>query len=853
MKYQSSFQLQTLILLFFASLLLFACQPSENKEIENRSEKTLQHKMEPYEYDYVRMFGQAPTKEQVELYRTSVKSEMNRIQTRSDIFNGEWKQQGPGNLGGRVNSIVVHPTDASIIYAGFARGGLWKTVDGGTNWEPLWNDQPSQAVSALALDPLNPDIVYAGSGDVNISGSVFVGDGLYKSLDAGATWTYLGLEETYVIGDIIINPTNNLEIIVASMGLPFETTEDRGVYYSDDGGLNWTKTLYIGDDTGVHDLAFHPDNPGVILAGAWTRFRNLYSSSISGPDTDVYRSTDFGKNWTKVELATPESKGRTAVCFSEIDPNVAFIHYLGTDSYFGSLWKSTDAGESWALVDEVDDNTPTMMGGFGWFFGRIAYLVDPEDGQEKLYLCGVDLWTYDEEIDEWSRATPPWWEYSVHADKHAILTDSEGNILLGTDGGLYRFLESGQWEDIENIPNNMFYRTEYNPHEPSQFYGGMQDNGTAVGNSTIQNEWPRIFGGDGFQPRFHPDNPEIFYVETQNGGIAYTQDGGYGFNSVDLGEASGDRKNWDMQYILSPHDPSIIYTGTFRALKITNDDGNFFPEVLSESLTDNVEFISHTISSLDESELQPNLLYYGTTDGNLWRTDDLVDFEPINEGIPDLYITSIKASPNVVENVYTTVSGYMLFDSEPRLYKSTDKGDTWTGIEADLPEGAIYDVLIYPNHQDSILFVATEVGVYATIDAGNSWERLGETLPYIPVYDLSINPSTRELAAGTYGRSINTYPLDSIVRAYIGETPVNTIVSEMTSVKIFPNPTRDFLTIDSEGSYQWQLFSMSGELVNQNRGNGKMQIDMQSITAGSYYLQVKTDSGNGFVHKLVKL
>ena len=847
------FRFNMSFLLLAGLLFIFSCQSNNEKITDNSNSEIFEAKMEPYEYDYIRMFGHTPSKEQVDLYQKAVKTEMNRPQTRSDVFDGEWKQQGPGNIGGRVNSVVTHPTNSSIIYAGFARGGLWKTVDGGTNWEPLWNDQPSQAVSALALDPTNPDIIYAGSGDVNISGSVFVGDGLYKSVDAGATWTYVGLEETYIIGSILINPTNNLEILVGAMGLPFETNEDRGVYYTNDGGINWTKTLFIADDTGVHDLAFNPDNPNVILAGGWTRFRNLYGSRISGPDSDVYRSTDFGQTWTKIELDTPESKGRTAVCFSQLDPNVAFIHYLGSDSYFGSLWKSTDAGATWALVDEVDDETPTMMGGFGWFFGRIAYLVDPSDGQEKLYLCGVDLWIYDEELDEWSRATPPWWEYSVHADKHAIIKDPEGNILLGTDGGLYRFLDSGQWEDIENIPNNMFYRTEYNPHEPAQYYGGMQDNGTAGGNVDIMNSWPRIFGGDGFQPRFHPDNPDAFYVETQNGRIAYTQDGGYDYNTVDLGEASSDRKNWDMQYIISPHDPSVVYTGTYRAVSIFNDNGNFFPEVLSESLTDSVELISHTISALDESELQAGLLYYGTTDGNVWRTENLEDFESINEGIPDLYITSVKASPNVIENVYCTVSGYMLFDSQPRLYKSTDKGDSWVGIESDLPEGAIYDVLVYPDFQDSILFVATEVGVYATIDAGSSWERLGEALPYIPVYDLSINPSTKELTAGTYGRSINTYPLDSIVKVYFGEAPVNTVISELTSVKIYPNPTSDYLTIDAKGSYQWKLFSTNGELVNQNRGDGKLTIDLQSVIAGTYYLQIQLDNGYRFVQKLVRL
>lgn len=839
------------------SFLIFSC--SENVSKKHSAQKTheeiLELKLKPYDDESFKLFGNAPTSQNILAYKQTIEDELYGIKTRTQLFKGDWTIQGPGNIGGRVNAVASHPTNSNIMFAGFARGGLWKTTNSGLDWKPLWDKKLTQAVSTIVFDPNNTNIMYAGTGDVNISGNVYVGDGIYKSLDGGETWNYIGLKETYVIGDILVNPENSNEIVVATMGLPFEETQDRGIYYSNDGGTTWEQTLFTSANSGFHDFAYNSNNPNVILAGGWTRFRNGNKSIISGPDSKVYRSVDFGKTWDIADIEIPDTIGRSAVTFSQLDPNIAYAAFIGTDSDYHSLHKSTDAGATWVKInDRIENDAPNMVGGFGWFFGRIAYLVDPSTNEETLFLCGVDLWKYDEEIAEWSRATPPWWTYEVHADKHAIDLNADGEILLGTDGGMYKY-DGISWSDIENIPNNMFYRTEFNPHEGNVYFGGMQDNGSSGGNASTINEWERIWGGDGFQMRFHPTNSGEYYVETQNGNIAYIFNDGYDFVGVDLGEADSDRKNWDMQYILSPHDPSVIYTGTSRAVRITNDNGVFDPIVISAEMTDEPEFISHTISALDESFIEEDLLYYGTTDGNVWVFEN-GDFELINNGLPDIYVTSIKASPNLVDNVYVTLSNYKFNDHSPRIYRSKDRGKTWEGISGNLPEGAINDIIIYEDFQDSIMFVATNIGVYATIDAGESWERLGESMPFIPVNDIVFNPIKKEIVAGTFGRSINTYPLDSILVNYNPKLDVRVTEENLKiDVIVYPNPTVNSVGIETGlESSKLVIYSVTGEKILEKIIGRSASLDISGLSSGQYFISITNmKSKASSVQKLIKL
>jgi len=836
--------------LFFSILIFVSCT---NRQENIPQVKKLDEKHEPYDHEMLRLFGPNPTISQIQAFQKTTSLAIEADKTKSDIFNGEWELQGPGNIGGRVNSLAVDSENASIIYAGFARGGLWKTENNGDDWIPLWNDMSPRAISAIALVP-GTDIVYVGTGDVNVSGSPYVGDGLYKSDDGGETWTNIGLGNNYIIGDIIINAEDPNIITVGTMGLPFVENQERGIFHTTDGGLNWTQALFIDEQTGVSNMGYQSQNPDIMLAGAWTRIRNGKESIVSGEGSGVYRSIDKGASWERIDFEVPDTVGRVAVTFSKVTEGLAYAMFIDPDHRFHSLHKSIDAGETWAQIAISDNETPTMMGGFAWFFGKIASLIDPNDGQEKLYLCGVDLWSFNEELNSWEMMTPPWWEYTVHADKHDIMNDADNNIIVGTDGGVYRTEGNDTWDDIEFIPTNMFYRVAVNNYEDDTYYGGMQDNGTSGGNDDILNDWPRIFGGDGFQMAFDPSDQEISYVETQRGRLY--KDDGYGYSFMNSFPVTEDRRNWDMPYMISPHDPKVLYTGTYRAVKITFIDGEEQFTPISESLTDDVEFITsyHTITALDQSPLDEELLYYGTADGNVWKGEDELFF-PISEGLPKFYISSIKASPTVVDRVYVTVNAYMFDDESPLVYRSDDRGETWEAIGSDLDMAAVNDVYIYPDYQDSIMFVGTNIGVYATIDAGASWTRLGETMPYVPVRDLEINTLSNRLVAGTYGNSIQTYPIDSIISVFneLNE-PVSNQEIESLSVQLYPNPTTDFLQVNAKEAVELTIFDSKGSLVKKVQASRNHTIDCTNWDAGTYGIQIlEKDTGKRVTKPMVKL
>ncbi len=818
--------------LFLPFVLLFiSCSsPSEHPE----KIRSFGDKHEPFDNEDLKLFGPNPTDRDVDYYMESAKQARVDLVGRENDFTDEWTQQGPGNIGGRVNALAIDPQNDDIIYAGFARGGLWKTEDGGGNWVPLWDNELTQAVSAISIDPNNSDIIYAGSGDINISGNVYLGDGLYKSENGGESWSNIGLEETKVIGKIIINPSNTQEILVATMGNVFKKDENRGVYKSTDGGATWNNVLFVSDDTGVHDLVFHPDNPQYILAAAWTRFRTGKESYVAGEDCSVYSSQDFGETWTKSEMNIPVETGRPAITFKENDPEIAYAMIMNTSHRYISLHKSFDSGVSWTMIDTTNEMTPGMMGGFGWFFGRIGAFERPQDGEDRLFLCGVDMWSFQEQTGFWEQETPPWWYYEVHADKHAVVQAGDGSLILGTDGGIYKKEWGAQdWVDIENIPNNMFYRVEVSPHQPDDYFGGMQDNGTSSGNSNDINNWLRLYGGDGFQTRFNPEKPDVQYFETQNGNIVYTDN--YNFVNLDLGPMAGDRRNWDMQYILSPHDPNVMYTGTFKPVRFDIFDGyTIGVDSIGSSLTDPLEFISsyHTITALDESPLVEGLLYYGTADGNIWKRQE-GEWEQINNGIEKHFVTSIKASPSEEGTVYVTLSNYKFNDDTPRIYMSQDYGETWESIHNNLPTGAVNDIIIYDEFDDKLLFAATNVGVYGSIDRGISWERVGNNMPMIPVNDMVFSKPNNTLVAGTYGRSINTYNLLPVFEKF---DPMSTTDTNVDIAKIYPNPTSDFIRIETEEQIsKIELFDADGRKVLSQ--NFTSEVDLSSYSSGVYFVK----------------
>ncbi len=767
-------------------------------------------------------------------------------------FNRDWIGRGPANIGARINTIAVHPTDENTIYAGFSTGGIFKTTDGGLTWNPIFDDQLFLAIGDITLDPADPETVYVGTGDPNIGGYVQIGDGLYKSTDGGQTWTHLGLTAQRIISKVIIDPTNSDIIYAACMGLPFERNEDRGLYKSSDGGQSWSQILYLSDEAGITDFLINPDDPNILYAAGWNRIRNNMESVVTGADAKIHKSTDGGVTWTILEGGLPQDTiGRIGLAMSGTNSDVIFASYTGNDQQLDNIYKSIDAGLTWTpLIDwETTNLSENALGGFGWYFGQLR--VNPES-DDDLFILGVELWRSIDGGATWALATPQWWLYDVHADKHDLVF-AHGNIYLGTDGGMYKSEDlSVSWTDIENIPTTQFYRVAYNPHIPDWYFGGAQDNGSSGGTSE-EEDWLRIYGGDGFQMLFHPTNPNVTYAETQNGNLVVDPDGGWqNWVPADDGIPPDDRRNWDAPFVMSTHNPDVLFMGTYRLWRSVA--GTFpFWEPISEDLTDgpgdNARY--HTISTIHESPLLQGLVYVGTSDGNLWRKEGFHDFfwEDVTNGITDRYVTDVKASPNFVDNVYVTVSGYKDNDSSPHIFRSTDRGANWESIDGDLPALALNDVFVLPGHQDTVIFVASDGGVYGTMNAGENWERLGNNLPYVPVYDLEYNPVRNELVAGTFARSIQSYNLDSLV---VPQDSViiatNEPLSKPQELKVYPSPAKDVVSVKlpdgmARKDYDLVLLDNSGRLMERRKAQlqqGKEErFEIDNLAVGQYVFKLK--------------
>ncbi len=442
----------------------------------------------------------------------------------------------------------------------------------------------------------------------------------------------------------------------------------------------------------------------------------------------------------------------------------------------------------------------------------------------------------------------------MHADKHDLVYTNTGRVLLGTDGGLYRTNDFNTWEKIENIPTSQFYRVAVNPHQPYNYYGGMQDNGTAGGNASVLNEWPRLFGGDGFQPRFNPVDPMNYYYETQNAGIVGTENDGsdyYDLINEDNGVNPDERRNWDAPYIISSHNPNTLYFGAQKIYKSYNRGHNWIP--VSEDLTGDVTYLGrvHTITSIGESVLDSNIIYAGTGNGYLWKTNDNgITWDSIHDnGLPKRYLTSVHASPTYVNSVFVSFSGYKFNESVSHIFRSDDQGENWSDISGDLPGIGINDILIIEGESDKELYIATDAGVYGTINGGLNWERVGKNMPIVPVLDVDYNPSLKTLVAGTFARSIMSYPIEGISKD-VGQS------SLQIEVNCFPNPVVDKLFWSIIGKdiqdVEVVIYDFRGKIIIQKLKAGNFgNLNLEFLPAGIYLLNIKVGK-NKLIKKFVK-
>ncbi len=759
-------------------------------------------------------------------------------------FLTPWRLEGPGNIGARINCIAVHPTNPNIIYIGYSHGGVWKTVDGGQNWKSVFDDQNFLSIGHIVFDPEHPNVVYVGTGDPNISGYPFIGDGVWRSEDEGETWQALGLDNQRIVTKMIVNPVLDGHLYVATMGLPFERNADRGFYKSTDSGASWQQKLFISDGAGIIDLVISPTEPNTLYAAAWDRIRNNQESVVSGENARIWKSTNGGETWIKLGGGLPEDEhSRIGLAIDPFLPDHLFASYVGTDLEFSGLFETFDGGVSWSL-NPCQGLNFGFQSNFAWYFGQVR--INPFNTSE-VWLLGVESWRSLDGGGTWQPGAG--FQQGVHADHHDLVFLGPQSYLLATDGGLYRSTDNADsWQKIENIPTTQFYRVAYNPHQPQDYYGGAQDNGTNRGNAVELENWTHVFGGDGFQALFHPTNPDIYYYETQNGSIYGTSDGG-NFDQATEGIDDGDRRHWDMQYTISNHDENVMYTGTYRIYQGFGHLPVWTP--ISEDLTDGDIFGAryHTITTVNESPIDPDLLYAGTTDGNVWRGKPISQsWVNITAGLPDRYVSAVKASPTDPDRVFVCHTGYKSNDFAAHIHRSEDQGASWMPISGDLPNLAVNDLIILPGHQDSVLFAATDGGVYGTTNGGQHWEQLGTGIPMVPVYSLGINPSERTLIAGTFARSIQSFPIDSLKLGENSSTfaPKN---YNAPTLLISPNPASVKAVLSVENLKSGQLaevsiVDISGKTLfkKQFKGFGKHEedVDLQDFAPGIYVVFART-------------
>lgn len=805
-------------------LLLFGIFSCSNSS-ENNSEDVLKIPEEKFPHDFMFMQRAYPKGQiKTEAYKEAI--QWKKQQTRNAL--GSWRFEGPINIGGRVTDIEIPIDQPQTYYLGAASGGVFKTTNGGEWWTPIFDEQEMLSIGDIEISKNNTNVVWVGTGEVNAGGGslAYDGDGIYKSEDGGNTWEVKGLPDIGSISKIALDPNDDNTIFVGGMGPLFRNDTNRGVYRSTDGGTTWEQKLFVSDSTGIIDMAIHPTNGNIIYAASWERIRRPQYRQYGGETSRIYRSTDGGENWSELTNglpSLPSQKGRISLSIAQSNPNVLYARYCDAVGNIQGVYRTADGGDTWVEMNSA----PLTNVGFHWWFRGIV--VDPTD-ENTIYNVDFEVQKSTDGGATWSNSFN-----GVHVDQHALAFNANvpGEVLLGNDGGFYKSSNNGNtWVKDETLPITQFYRIY--AENGLRIYGGAQDNSTMRTLTGSTDDWEIIYGGDGFQPLVDPNNSNIIYALSQYGNIGKSTNGGASFSNATNGISGSDRKNWDTPLVFDPNDSNILYTGTQRVYKTTNGAGNWTP--ISPDLTDgdgggNLNF--GTITTINVSTLDSNLIYVGTDDGNVWRTDDGgANWIDLSAGLPNRWVTKVEALPYYIEanHVIVTFSGYRYGEDLGHIFESEDRGATWQDLSYNLPDIPINDV-VFAGSSFGDIFIATDVGVFILEFYGTSTEWIpfiGYEFPSVPITDLHIF-NNWFLYAATYGRSI-----------YSAEILITNISEfEEYPFKVFPNPASERVTIQIESALEGEMTiynQLGAQMYTEPFSGTAKTLSVSNFTPGLYFV-----------------
>ena len=764
-----------------------------------------------------------------------------------------WRSIGPANNAGRVSEMAGIPGDPSVFYVGAAAGGLFKTVNGGVTFKPIFDDQPNVSIGAVAIAPSDHNIVYVGTGEGNPRNSSSFGEGMFKSVDAGDHWTPIGLTETGKIARVVIDPRNPDIAYVAALGHTWGPNEERGLFKTTDGGRTWKKILYKNDLTGCSDVAIDPENSNIVYAGMYTHRRWAWYFDSGAGETAVYKSVDGGANWTR--LSGPGNtrglpKGpmdRIGVAVARSNPQIVYVVSETKDE--GVLWRSEDAGATWRTVNR-DPNINFRP----FYYSDIR--VDPNE-PNTIYSLGGGLSKSEDGGRTFQRIAG-----SVHGDHQALWIDPKNSnrILNGSDGGFHVSYDAGKtWDLLNTIAMTQFYHLNYDMQTPYHVCGGLQDNGTWCGPVQSLNgegmrkiDWYTVGGGDGFFAVPDIDRPWLVYNNLQGGVVSLTDTrtgaswpvnpypGGIGSSGQWMAPQRY-RFNWNAPIALAPNDPKTVYYGGNVLFKSTNFGQSW--DVISPDLTtnnkdkqrssggqiatDNTAAEFHcTIITIAPSRVDPNVIWVGTDDGNVQVTRDggktWTNVAGNIKGLaPNAWIPTIDASWKDAGTAYVAASHYQTNDDyAPYFFKTTDFGKTWTKLTSGMRARGWSHVIREDPANPNVLYAGTENDVYASWDGGRRWTSIRNGLPPAPVRDVFVHPRDRDLVIATHGRG--AYVLDDA-------TPVTQSSDAIKS---------DAFLFDIRPATRWVYFNRDGSL-------GDREWVLDNPEAGAYInLYLKQDAAD---------